>query len=252
MIKNLVVSGCSFTEYKDEFDSWANIVAKHYQVEEYVNLAKSGAGNYYICNSIIDYLEEYQLSPSTTLILVMWSGIGRRDARISGDFYYSLENYNYKTKNNDATDGYYIFSGGMSNSWLNHPLAKNFFWEQYKASDPFVECKYSLEQFTRLTDYTNSRGFLYKCTSFVNYWRPDAESVDMGMYSLGHFSRDMPMYKNFNFSPWFFTDSKRNCFYEFAKDQGLIGQDGYHPDAQAHKLFANNIVIPNVDNYCCR
>jgi len=74
-IKNLIVSGCSFTANPN---SWATVLAKHYDLN-LINLAKDGAGNRHIANSIILYLEQNSINLDDTLIIFMWSGLYRRD-----------------------------------------------------------------------------------------------------------------------------------------------------------------------------
>ena len=98
--------------------------------------------------------------------------------------------------------------------------------------------------FIYLENYLKIHGYNYKFTMFVNQWSPDIESTDNGDYSLGWFATDMDIYKNFKFDNWFFVDDQKNCFYEYAKKRHLLGPDKFHPLAEAHQLFAENIVLP--------
>ena len=76
----LVASGCSHTDhnYKSsnhpEIDTswpkWPQIFAEEHGYE-YINVGRSGAGNDYISNSIIDTVTDY---PETKLVLILWSG----------------------------------------------------------------------------------------------------------------------------------------------------------------------------------
>ena len=85
MIKNLIVNGCSFTYETPE--SWATHLRWALDVPFYRNLAFSGAGNRYICDSTIEYLESNNFVPEDTLVVVMWSGVGRQDLRITKEWY---------------------------------------------------------------------------------------------------------------------------------------------------------------------
>lgn len=80
--KHLVVSGCSFTSNAPCPNNgpwnWPNHLAEYAGMTVH-NLAIPGAGNDHIARSIILYLEHTQLPPEETLVLVMWSGVGRID-----------------------------------------------------------------------------------------------------------------------------------------------------------------------------
>lgn len=243
MIENLLVSGCSFTWGNQ---SWANIVAQEFGIKNLVNLASPAAGNYYISNSVIDYIETCNPDPSNTVVLVMWSGIGRKDLIIDGELWYLLSDYQLKHKYNDAPDSYYIFSGGLSNAWMDHPKVSELFKPLYLASDPFTICKESLQNFSRLHDYLALRNYKFKFTSYLNYWSPTIESVSNGDYSLGHFAKDMPAFRCLNFDPWFFVDEQKNSLYEFAKTNAQLSADNFHPTASGHKKYALDIVTPAI------
>ncbi len=90
MKKILLVSGCSFTtenyesihhpEKDTSWDKWPKILAKTLNMD-YVNLAKSGAGNEFICNSIIDEIETMDKS-KIGLVIPAWSQCRRRDYQV--------------------------------------------------------------------------------------------------------------------------------------------------------------------------
>jgi hypothetical protein len=245
MIKTLLVSGCSFTRERASM-TWPNHTAKHLGIESVVNLAHDGAGNDYICNSIIDYIEDQAPDPATTLVMAMWSGPGRRDVLVSGEYWYLLDDYKFKAKYQDHADKYWIFSGGRSNSWMDHPETKKLFGPLYVSDDPFVLCKQTLTNIVKLQGYLESKGYRFKFTSFVNYWNPINMSGINGEFSIGYFAKDLFMYKNLNFENWFFTDAQRNCFGEYALERGLTTADGFHPTEEAHRLYAENIVVTNL------
>ena len=90
MKKILLVSGCSFTtdkytsiQHPEEdmsWDKWPKILAKMLNMD-YVNLAKSGAGNEYISNTIIDQIETMDKS-KIGLVIPAWSQCRRRDYQV--------------------------------------------------------------------------------------------------------------------------------------------------------------------------
>jgi hypothetical protein len=94
MIKNLIASGCSFTEDGiggvppsptdplggnsfleiQEYPSttpksWASMIAKKLQVTSFVNLAAAGHGNISIANNMLTLLTRFTYNPAETLIL---------------------------------------------------------------------------------------------------------------------------------------------------------------------------------------
>ena len=90
MKKILLVSGCSFTtdnyeshhhpEEDFRFDKWPKVLAKMLDMD-YINLAKSGAGNEYIFNTIIDQIETMDKS-KIGLVIPAWSQCRRRDYQV--------------------------------------------------------------------------------------------------------------------------------------------------------------------------
>lgn len=253
MIKNLVVNGCSFTESNHSVTendpyggSWASHVNTALVPANYQNLACSGAGNFYISNSTIDYLASNNLDPTETLVVVMWSGSGRKDIRISGEWYYQFENqYPYKAKSGSNDDSeYYLFSGGLTNSWMSSSITKKIFDWSYRLADPVSLCKDSLMHIIALESYLQAHGYQYRFTGYFNQWTDQVDHSQIsGDYSLGYFLKDIPIYKNYSFKNWIFADQHRNCLGEFASDLGQLDHT-YHPTAIAHQMFAEKIIIP--------
>ena len=243
MIDTLLVSGCSFTapEY-----SWAQVTADQLGLK-LINLACPGAGNDYICNSVIDYLDDTKPIHDTVAVMVMWSGTGRKDLRISGDVWYLLTDYLGKTKYKDYADCYWLFSGGRSNRWAEHSQVRRIFEPFYANQDPTILCKQNLANFVYLRNYLDWHGYRFRFTSYQNYWTGTTESCANGDFDIGYFAKDLPMYqdptRDYN---WFFVDQQRNGLYEFACARGQLGSDGWHPTVQAHRAFAEQVAIPQV------
>jgi hypothetical protein len=242
VITNLVVNGCSFTQG----NSWAQSVNSTLKPNNYKNLAQGGAGNFYISNSTIDYLSSSDLDPAETLVIIMWSGSGRKDIRISGEWYYHFRNQYCFLANafNGNESEYYLFSGGLSNSWLSNSTVKQVFEWAYKLSDPVTLCKDTLMHIINLENYLKVHGYQYRFTGYVNQWSDVADHSPLsGDYSLGHFLKDVPMYKKYSFDNWIFVDQERRCLGEFATEIGELDNTG-HPTGSAHRLFAKQIIMP--------
>ena len=250
MIDTLLVSGCSFTKLTNLANpSWPHHTADILKIKNVVNLAVSGAGNTYICNSIIDYIEDFKPDPEKTLVTVMWSGIGRKDILVSGEYWYLLSQYPFKKEYKNNPDSYYVFSSGMSNSWRDHDETRKLFEPLYLRDDPFSLCKQSLINFVNLENYLKVRNYKFKFTSFINQWQVDKQSADNGDYSLGYFASNFAMYKNLNFDNWFFVDQQKNSFYEYAKWNNMLNDDKFHPAPPAHLKYAEQFVTLALKEY---
>lgn len=237
---NLVVNGCSFTES----ESWADRVNKNLSPQTYYNLAKSGAGNKFICDSTIAFLESSNLDPKDTTVIIMWSGIGRKDLHISGEWYFHLrEEYMSLCQRNKSY--YYLHSGGLTNSWLENKQTQQTFSPMYKLSDPLSICTENLLFFIQLRSYLRDKKFNFYFTNYFNTWNPTVESTVGGDYCIAHFCgiENLPMYKNFNFEDWFFVDNNKSCLGDFAININQLDNTG-HPTKIAHEKFADLVVTP--------
>tara|TARA_Y200000002_G_scaffold247232_1_gene204587 strand:- start:1026 stop:1955 length:930 start_codon:yes stop_codon:yes gene_type:complete len=77
--KRLFTFGCSFTKYS--WGTWANILAKELEPVEYINLGKSGAGNQYIFNMLMQADAVYDFTHED-LVVVQWTNVCREDRYI--------------------------------------------------------------------------------------------------------------------------------------------------------------------------
>jgi len=255
-IQNLLVNGCSYTsdEYNKskhtDFKTWAKLSHETLGSTNYCNLAKGGAGNFYICNSTINFIETHKPDPDHTLIIIMWSGIGRKDLRISGEWWFHL-NKTYPWGAQTIDEDYYLFSGGLNASWMTDVQVKKIFNPLYKISDPLSLTMDSLMLFTYLSTYLEQKKYKYLFTSFHNCWsESEMSSTGGGDYSIGYFCKELDLYKNFDFSKWFFANNNKDCFGEYAYSLNEMDQT-HHPSDIAHRLFAENYVIPEVNKLIC-
>jgi hypothetical protein len=76
--KRIFCFGCSFTEYI--MPTWADILKLYFENTgtEVYNFGRSGAGNYYMFNNIVEKGLHYDFTKDD-LILIQWSGIFRED-----------------------------------------------------------------------------------------------------------------------------------------------------------------------------
>lgn len=254
MIQNLVVNGCSFTELNQDYKSWSEHVADEFNVTTYKNLGMGGAGNRYIALSTIDYLEHAKLNPSSTVVVIMWSGLSRKDRAVSKDWWDYTQSNGYtfgaqfvlgESPNEEYT--YWIFSGGMGNSWNYNTAAKELFSIDYKTSNAEIMCKESLFYFKYLEDYLTRNNYRFKFTSFINYWK-DSNLIKYGEFGMGYHCKKVPLYQNFDFSNWVFINKDKGSFGELAKDTNQIDHT-HHPTGLAHEQYAKQFVIPSLKEF---
>ena len=80
----LYTFGCSFTHYK--WPTWADILSGSY--DYYENWGSSGAGNFFIYNSIIECVLTNKLT-SSDQVVVMWTSTAREDHYINNTWHNS-------------------------------------------------------------------------------------------------------------------------------------------------------------------
>lgn len=250
MKKNLVANGCSFTADHDDYLCWPRVVADDLGISNRHNLALGGSGNYYIATSTIEYLETQHLDPGNTLVLIMWSGISRKDIMISEPWaqhfrrtYWCTYPRHYPIAPGEDDMVWYISSGGQVGDWIDHADTAKFFHPLYKASDAKSLCKESLHHFMHLQNYLSSRGYTFAFTSFMNLWQPSAVDQGEKEFRIGLWRSSLS--QNFDFSHWFFVNDQKDGLAEFALQRGDATIDD-HPTGESHKRFARNIVIPAI------
>lgn len=247
MIKNLVVNGCSFTN-EDFGNTWATFLSQSHCLESYYNKGAPGAGNYYICNSTINFLEEKKFNPDETMIMIMWSGTGRKDLNITAEWWHHLKNDRYHSLRNHNDKHHYVFSGGVCNSWRQNKITKEIFEWHYKLSNPTILCLDSLMNFINLENYLKVHKYQYKFTSYFNYWSPTDEINQLsGDYSIGYFCKDLSIYQNYDFSNWVFVNDQFDSLGEFANNMNALDKST-HPLPLAHEKFVEKIILPSVKN----
>ena len=114
MKKLLIVSGCSWSNIKFESDQhpeldtswpkWHELLADSLNME-LISLGKSGAGQEYIFNSLVEYITELEDKDRIGLVIPAWSRSPRRDYQVDGSW-----NNNRWDKCGDA---YYMVSRSL-------------------------------------------------------------------------------------------------------------------------------------------
>lgn len=101
--QNLLVSGCSMVWNNSEEDScsWPYYLRDLAGFNEVYDCSQSGAGTNHIFNSVVNHIETSNIDLSSTLILIMLSGLSRTDVIAEKDVtrsWHHMSNYNFSEK----------------------------------------------------------------------------------------------------------------------------------------------------------
>lgn len=238
---NLVVSGCSFThEPHNEWYpfAWPSILAEDTNMGV-VNLAIPGAGNDHISRSIILYLEKNKPDPADTLVMIMWSGVGRfdwiTDASLSRfkDIY--PFDYQYDTHNE------LVLAGNWWNLNKNHKLNQVLIeYSRYQSDYSFSLASWLAMK--NLSNYLFLNRYRHYNTSFVDYKKNHIKGDGM---IVPYHDVLFEMGLDFDDSNW--IDIKGEDHYgDWAlKNNAVDPSDGFHPRfPEANEGWVRQVLIP--------
>jgi hypothetical protein len=237
---NVLISGCSFTQWP-QYPGGPNICWPKYLQDLHPDwhiksLAEAGAGNQYICDSVIRELSEQ----SYDLVLVMWSGVSRLDylTSLEDDAWGSLfDSYGFYRRLPSNKLGW-IFSGGQLGTWFKNPVAHKMFYEMYKVSSKLSLADINLMEMIKLQNFLEAKKINFKFMSYVNYWTTGehiSPNGDFGVYDFPELTR---IINQINFNKWIFLNDQKNTIYDLAKNNNDFQDDKFHPGDNTHKLWA--------------
>lgn len=238
---NILISGCSFTQWPD-FPGGPNVCWPRYLKEllpdcNLTNRAEAAAGNQYICDSIIREVIE---NPNAyDQVLVMWSGVSRLDflTDITDPNWNELfDSYGFYRRLPNGKLGW-IFSGGQMGTWFKHPVAHKMFYEMYKVSSELSLATTNLTEIVKLQNFLESKQIPFKFMSYVNYWTDGTHISPNGDFGVRQYPELNHLINEIDFSKWIFTDNQ-NGLYELAKSMNDFMEDKFHPGPDAHRKWA--------------
>lgn len=227
--KNLLVSGCSFTENKNSqhIISWPYFLRDLGSFDQVIDCSCAGAGNTHIHNSIIYELETNRnITAENTLVVVMWSGYDRDDFIVSPD----VVKHPYPDSYFYDNDCYVGMTGGItgeSNLIVSVDAVKKIKSDHSRAVENYILV-------SGLYHYLKSKNFNFVFTEFVTpktVLYPEYDIVD---------------YLDSGLANKFITMTR-----QMAPTLGCwsipflhLSSDGFHPAGKVHLSWTKQILIP--------
>lgn len=238
--KNLLVSGCSFT-HEPNGDwypfAWPSILAEKLSMSV-TNLAIPGAGNDHISKSVILHIEKNNISPDDTLIMVMWSGVGRidwiTDAGLSNFRSQYPFSYNYDEYNE-------LVLGG---NWWNikkpsHLIQTLIEYSKYQSSHSFTLNSWLAME--NLSNYLKVKEFEYYYTSFVNY---ESNDIKGDAFICKYFDELNKLNLTLDKKNWLKLDAT-DYYGDWARKNNALDIDDFHPKyPEAQEGWIMQVLIP--------
>lgn len=121
--KRVFIFGCSFTNYM--WPTWANILAYETKDADVYNLAKPGAGNFFISEEIVVTNQKFKFNKDD-LILVMWSTYFREDRYIKDSWKLAGNIFTQNVYDEDFVKRYACVKGFIIRDLALITLTKHF------------------------------------------------------------------------------------------------------------------------------
>lgn len=229
-IKNLIVSGCSFTYNNSDVHlcTWPYYLRDLGGFEQVYDCSIPGAGNYHISHSLQWSLETTNLDPKESLVIVMWSGNDRDDCIMNKDFVKSSYPYEYHYDPKVVSG---ITGGSYSRASGNVDELKSIISIKTKKSRAVENYLYINSLKCYLTQKNYRHLFLnYMPRDSVPNW-PDFEIDKFLPKSLEKKFQNL------------FNDIENIHRYSVAHDL-LMPNDLFHPNPNGHLSWTKQILIP--------
>lgn len=259
--KFIVTSGCSFSDREN--NTWPTALADRVDATV-INYGLSSAGNSWISKTAIhgtQLLLDNNISADDILVIVMWSGIDRKDLfvsrsqtpgfneLISGEgsnpvnFLDQSVNEYYKSS---TTDGYLV--GNVHSFFVNKKIQdtkRELIMKFYPDEALAIE---SYENFLRVQWYCQSKKIKLLNLTYLDImhypaaWHQEPKTT----ITADLFRNVRPLYNMIEFGNWLFWKDTQGL-YEYARDNGLFFcSDGQHLDQVSHAHYVENFLIPKL------
>jgi hypothetical protein len=263
-MKHIITSGCSFSE--KGYRTWPRHLAKIPDTKVYT-LGLASAGNSWIAKTAIQQahaLIQDRINSSDILMIVMWSGIDRKDlfisARETPDFNAlvhpgkgeaaAINPVSFIDSNVDDLyvssniDGYLV--GSMHAYFDNENIRKAkkdlimpFFSDESLAIE-------SYENFLRVQWFCKSNQIKLVNLTYMDIMHYPAPSHHV--LTKDYYRNVGPLHDMIDFTDWIFWKNTGGM-YEYSRDNNLVFEsDKVHPAQSAHSYFVDNFLMPELIN----
>lgn len=226
-VKTFIASGCSFTASTSDISkptptpTWAWYLARHLDIEDYVNLALSGGGNTSTAFSLVSFLldrNDVYLDVDSNLVIFNITDFDRTDMITYPDHYASNENNSWK----DLVGFNWINDGGFTGNRepYNHLIQKNTGLKQVE--------KFGVLSLEMVLSFLDNIHIEYRILLMRNY---------IDVHDSPDITRLMAKY-----------DDKIIKFgssigmYEFCKKHDMLSEDGFHPSNGGYYKIYEEII----------
>ena len=240
---HLVVSGCSFTTNEhvpDKSDwNWPNILAQDTGMTIH-NLATAGAGNRHIAQSIMVYLEKNQLPLDQTMVMAMWSGVGRIDFTVSAE----LSPRNRYPWNYFYTPQCRLHQGGHWWNIKSPSVIDKVLIDFSKHQDDYTMALDTWMAMTALESYLKCQQVKYFFTSFFHF------STNRMYFDAVHVDFDQTlaaMGLKVDYSNWL-NLAADEYYGDWCKQRELVVEDGFHPGHDGPQRWPREVLMPLLAN----
>ena len=225
--KILVTSGCSFTASTLQLDSaasWPGYVLDRCRLDHAIDLSYPGAGNAYIGDSILHFFS--QISDNEIdqyMVIIMWSGIDRKEEKIAGDNMPNINGITYRCKET-----------GTSISTLEKEERKK---RALKSANKILE----------VYEYLTKRKISFAFSMYVNLlFAPYIPKRDATFEFDGYVTKQL--FNTLQSLPWI-PKEPLDFLYEFAFVNNFLDQgDHFHPPVECNLKWTDQVLLPNMSN----
>lgn len=224
--KILVAAGCSFTAASDKFDgpyTWPGCVLERCGFDHCVDLSYPGAGNEFIANSVLNYVQSLDQSQQSEIVIVVcWSGPDRKEDLISSTSPYAkgratIDDVAYTRYQHTDKEYRTWYLGEVWRSWKNIIFLQNY-----------------------LENKNIKFGFASYCNTVEPPFLPHR---DKPQSFFGNLSQDK--ISQLQQCAWLHKFEK--SFFEFCFfNDGCLSEDMFHPNPQGALLWTDQVLLPGM------
>jgi hypothetical protein len=231
-IKNLIVSGSSFTYNNSDQDActWPYYLRDVGGFSTVYDTSMPGAGNYHVSNSLQWAIENTQVNLDDSLVIVMWS-LPTMDDYIC-PYSNSSTRYPFSFKYSDSVLSGITGGTDANNKGNTNEAFKEFSLTKTYESRAIENYLYILSLWNYLT--VNNYKFLF--LNGMNFSLPArAITFDIKKYLSTTIKKNLDkMFPNI-ITP-----------YEFALRNDFLGEDGFHPSPDGHLEWTKQVLLPKL------